>query len=265
MPLWYDVRVLRSLASAAPVRQCIRANRRVCAAIERRLPQRQLDISLLYERTVGKKMRDLPAGSIIVDAGGGRLCPYAEYKPAGLRIIAVDSTDEDLRRNIEADEWRVADITSHLPFASGEVAIVTSKHVLEHLPDTGRFTAEARRVLKPDGWFINLFPGRNSAFAVLSRLLPDRLKQRLVHNLHPETAGTHRFHTWYDRCYSSAFRRLLEDHGFVVEQEVVSYYQSHYFGFFVPLYLLSVLWEFILMAFRARDSAATILIVARRR
>jgi hypothetical protein len=100
---------------------------------------------------------------------------------------------------------------------------------------------------------------------VASRLLPDRLKQRLVHRLHPEAVGTHRFHTWYDRCYSSAFRRLLEEHGFTVEQEVVSYYQSHYFGFFVPLYLASVLWEFVLMALRARDSAATLLFISRRR
>jgi SAM-dependent methyltransferase len=247
------------------LRSFIHANRRICAAIECHLPQRRLDISLLYERTVGERMRNLPAGSIIVDAGGGRLCPYAEYKPEGLRIIAVDVTDEDLRRNIEADEWRVADIASHLPFADGAVAIVTSKHVLEHLPDTGRFLEEARRVLKPGGWFVSLFPGRNAPFAVASRILPDRLKQRLVHGLHPETAGTHRFHTWYDRCYSTAYRRLLEEHGFKVEQEVVSYYQSHYFGFFVPLYLLSVLWELVLMALRARDSAATLLFVARRR
>ncbi len=216
-------------------RSFVRANRLICAAIERRLPQRRLDISLFYERTVGEKMRELPAGSIVVDAGGGRLCPYAEYKPAGLRIIAVDVTDEDLRRNVEADEWRVADITSHLPFSDGEVAIVTSKHVLEHLPDAGRFLDEARRVLAPGGLLVNLFPGRNAPFAVLSRLLPDTLRQRLVHRLHPETTGTHRFHTFYDRCYSSAFRKLLEEHGFEVEQEVVSYYQSHYFGFFVPV------------------------------
>ncbi len=248
----------------AVLRNFVRANRRICAAIERRLPQRRLDISLLYERTVGEKMRGLPASSIIVDAGGGRLCPYAEYKPEGIRIIAVDVTDEDLLRNIEADEWRVADITTHLPFNDGEVAIVTSKHVLEHLPDAASFVDEAHRILRPDGLLVNLFPGRYAPFAVLSRLLPDGLKQRLVHGLHPETIGTHRFHTWYDRCYSSAFLRLLEEHGFEVEREVVSYYQSHYFGFLVPLYLASVLWELVLMALHARDSAASFLFVARR-
>jgi SAM-dependent methyltransferase len=247
------------------LRGFVRANRRVCSAIERLLPQRRTDISLLYERTVAGKMRALPAGSIVVDAGGGRLCPYAEYKPAGLRIIAVDVTDEDLRRNTEADEWRVADITTRLPFENSEVAIVTSKHVLEHLPDTGRFVAEARRVLKPGGWFIHLFPARNAPFAVLNRLLPDGLKRKLVHNLHPETVGTQRFHTWYDRCYYSAFGAMLEEHGFEVFAVEVGYYQSHYFGFFVPLYLVSVVWELVLMAFRARNSAAALLFVARRR
>ena len=58
---------------------------------------------------------------------------------------------------------------------------------------------------------------------------------------------------------------VLEEHGFEVCAAEVSYYQSHYFGFFVPLYLASVLWELVLMAFRARDSAATLLFVARRR
>ena len=148
-----------------------------------------------------------------------------------------------------------------IPFPDASFDFLSMGYALRHISDIDAAFREFHRVLKPGGWFIHLFPGRNAPFAVASRLLPDRLKQRLVHGLHPETVGTHRFHTWYDRCYSSAFRRLLEEHGFTVEQEVISYYQSHYFGFFVPLYLLSILWEFVLMALRARDSAATLLFV----
>lgn len=242
----------------------VRLNRRICSRIEKRLPQRRVDISLLYERTVGNYMRTLPSGSLVVDAGGGTKCSYAEYKPAGITIVAVDSSEEELRQNTEADRWLKADLNTTLPFADRSVEIVTSKHVLEHLPDISRFIDESRRILKPGGSFIHLLPSRYASFAVLSRLLPDRLKQRLVARLHPETQNTRRFHTWYDRCYPSALESLLHRHGFEVEQTTVSYYGAHYFGFFLPLYLLAVAWELLVLALGARDLCAALFIVGRK-
>ena len=45
----------------------------------------------------------------------------------------------------------------------------------------------------------------------------------------------------------------------------LSYYQSRYFGFFVPLYLMSALYEALIRALGIRDLSAYLLIVARKR
>ena len=246
------------------LRRFIRLNRRASSAIERHLPQRRTDISLLYELTVAECMRTLPCGAIVVDAGAGPRCSFYEYKPAGLTIVGVDASENDLRANREIDSYRVADITRRLPFDDCTVDIVASKHVLEHLPDVGRFVAETRRVLKPGGTTIHLLPLRYAPFALLSRLAPDRVKLRLLHRLHPETEGSHRFHTHYDRCAPSALVSLLRRNGFVVESAPVSYYQSHYFGFFVPLYVASATYELVLFGLKAKELAASLLVVARK-
>jgi len=249
---------------SSALRRFVQANRRVCAGIERRLPHRRLDISALYEQTVVRQMRELGHGTIAVDAGGGRRCAFAERRPRGVRIVAVDSSEEELRDNREVDETRAADITKRLPFADGEVGIVASKHVLEHLERLDGFVAEASRVLRPGGFITSLFPTRYAPFAVLNRLLPARLAHGLLHATYPDTEGSHRFRAHYDRCYYSAFTSLLTGRGFRVEQVHLSYYQSHYFGFLVPLYLFSVGYELPVYYAKLKDLAACLLVVARK-
>jgi SAM-dependent methyltransferase len=246
-------------------RRFVQANRRIASAIEQRLPQRRLDISREYTLTVTRHMRALEPGAIIVDAGGGRRCAVAEGRPAGARIIAVDESAAELALNREVDGTRVADISRALPFADSEIAMVVSKHVLEHLPDTGGFVREAARVLAPGGRLVCFFPARYAPFALLNRIVPVRFRERLLHSLHPETEGTLRFRAYYDRCNASAMAALLASSGFEVEAIVPSYYQSHYFGFFLPLYLASALYELVVATARARDLAANLLVVARKR
>ena len=247
------------------LRRFVRANRRIASAIEQRLPQRRLDISSEYTLVVTRHMRALEPGAVIVDAGGGRRCAVAEGKPAGAHLVAVDESAAELALNREVDETRVADISRALPFADSEVAMVVSKHVLEHLPDTGGFVREAARVLSPGGRLICVFPARYAPFALLNRIVPARYKQRLLHSLHPETEGTLRFRAYYDRCNASAMSALLASSGFEIEALIPSYYQSHYFGFFLPLYLASALYELVVASAGARDLAANLLIVARKR
>lgn len=246
------------------LRALVRANRAVCAGIERHLPQRRLDISALYEHAVGAAMKGLGPGAVVVDAGAGRRCSFAEYRPAGVRIVGVDAVADELRLNPEIDSWQIADVCRHLPFGDGEVAVVASKHAVEHLDDARGFAAEAHRVLRPGGWFINLFPARWSAAAVLNRALPPRLAEAVLHRLHPETESRRRWQVRYDRCTFSQFGRLLRSTGFTVERAEVSYYQSHYFGFLVPLYLASAAWELVPYALGLRDLAASLFFAARR-
>ncbi len=221
-------------------------------------------MSSLYEQVVARYMQQLKGDSQVVDVGGGRKCAFAEFRPAGSRIIAVDSSEQELCQNQDVDETRVADATKGLPFRDNEVDMVVSKHVLEHLHDIKGFVLEANRILKINGHFIHFFPARYALFAIINRLIPDRLAQRLVHSFLPETKGTRRFRAYYDRCFYSGLRFLLSEAGFQVEKVYVSYYQSHYFSFFVPLFLLSSLYELLLYCLELKDLAACLIVVARK-
>ena len=246
------------------LREFVRLNSRVCSVIERYLPQAKQNMSSLYEEVVAKHMLELERNSVIVDVGGGEKCAFAEFKPARSRIIAVDSSEQELCQNQDVDETRVADATKGLPFRDNEVDMVVSKHVLEHLHDIKGFVLEANRILKINGYFIHFFPARYALFAIVNRLIPGRLAQRLVHSFLPETKGTRRFRAYYDRCFYSGFRSLLSEAGFQVDKVYVSYYQSHYFSFFVPLFLLSSFYELLLYCISPKDLAACLLVVARK-
>jgi SAM-dependent methyltransferase len=223
-----------------------------------------LDFHTEYERLARAALRTT-APRVVVDVGGGRRCPYADARLPGTRIVAVDVSAEELRGNVDADEVRVADATDRLPFDDAAADLITSRSVLEHLPDLGAFFAEAARVLRPGGEMIHTFPCRFAPFALLNRALPRAVSRRALDAFLPDdAAGFHGFPAVYDRCYPSAVERLLAAAGFAVGELRVSYYQSEYFAFFVPAYLVSCAYELSVRALGARDLCAYMLLRARK-
>ena len=203
---------------------------------------------------------------IVVDAGGGGKCWFATYRDpaAAARIIAVDIDAEEMAANTDVDEKRVADVSKHLPFKDGEVDLVTSRSVLEHLRKTDAFMRETYRVLKPGGFAIHLFPSKYAPFSVLNRLLPQRLSSWLLHVLVPGSKGVLGYPAFYDRTYASGMRRLLAEAGFEIVDVRVDYYQANYFAFFFPLYMLNVAYEMFVRRLGQANLAATVLIVAQK-
>jgi hypothetical protein len=68
-----------------------------------------------------------------------------------------------------------------------------------------------------------------------------------------------------NRCYYTAPDRLPSKHGFDVEDHRVSYYQSRYYNFFLPLYCAGECYESIARAIGMPNLGAYSSIVARRR
>src|SRR5581483_6419513 len=178
---------------------------------------------------------------------------------------AVDISEDEIRHNRDVDEARVANIMQELPFGPNEADLIVSRSVLEHLTDLEAFVRASANVIKPGGHFIHLFPNRSAPFALINRMLPNAASRRLVHFLHPETVGICGFPAFYDHCSAEAITRLLEKHGFVIEELRVSYYQSGYFTFFVPAYLVSAAYEMVLHSLDARSLAAYVMVVARKK
>lgn len=242
----------------------IQFNRLICKRIERHLPQAQMNPSVLYSKIVGERMRKLRRGAVVVDIGGGRRCAVAEFKTKGIRLVAIDVSEEELTMNTDVDEKIVADATKQMPFPDESVSMIVSKHALEHFDNIDKFVQESHRVLVPAGWFIHFFPCRYAPYAIINRFTPECLGWRLLSITYPETKEMPRFSGRYHRCYYSGFVTLLEQKGFKVEQVYVSYYQSHYFGFLVPLFLLCALYELLLFILRVVDLASYLVVVARK-
>jgi SAM-dependent methyltransferase len=245
----------------------ILANQSLSKATEDRLPAAfKRHIQTLYKYTVAELLnRRLPW--IVLDVGGGKECPFLPYvdAPRAHLIIAMDISEEELRRNRQLSHKIIADATTHeFPFRDGSVDLVVSRSVVEHLRDNAAFFANCARVLRPGGVMLHAFPGRFAPFAMINRALPNRLSRRLVGYLHPEwlEEDNYGFLAFYDRCYFSAIKNLLERNGFTNTSFNLLYYQSIYFNFFYPLFILMLAYDSIASMLGIRNLASGIVVTA---
>ncbi len=248
------------------LRSFILANRKLSDKFAPLFPQARHDLHVEWRETVGRFAREVPQGGLIADAGGGKACAFKANLPSEqeLRVVAVDISEDELKRNRDVSEWRVADISKRLPFDEGEVDMLVTRSVVEHLEDPAGFVREAFRVLKPGATTIHLIPGKFGLVSIVNQLLPKRLGRKLVHLVVPGSDDSLGFPAYYRRTYPSAFATLLTDQGFEVEELRVSYSQGYYFSSFVPAYILVSAFELVLQGLRGRDLAALFLVVARK-
>jgi SAM-dependent methyltransferase len=248
------------------LRRFIRANERICDRISPRLPQFRPNIGARFEEVVVQHMNSSPR-LLIVDVGSGRHCPFAEYKDSAMqpRVVGVDISEEDLRQNRTIDDYRVADVTQGLPFADAEVDMLVSLNTLEHISPLPAFVKHAHRVLKPGGLFIHMFASRYAPYVLVNRLLPHSVARRLLHFLYEESRDRAGYPAYYDHCSARGIESLLRANGFEIESLEVGYYQSAYYRFFVPFYLLSAGYELLIRAFGLRSLAANVFVIARKK
>jgi len=220
------------------VRTFLELNRSASQRFARVLPQARWSIGDLYNATVAERMKE---GGVFVDVGGGKRCSYARQRPPAtdVKIVAVDVSAEAMLGNADADETRVADVVRDgLPFGDREVDVVSSRSVLEHLSDVEALAADSARVLKPGGYSIHLFPGRRGAFAVLNRILPNRVAKSILFSLRPACVGIGGFPAMYNRFTYREMKRSFERTGHEVLELRPSYFGAQYFEFFFPLFVL---------------------------
>ncbi|GMV94425.1 MAG: hypothetical protein AMXMBFR82_42030 [Candidatus Hydrogenedentota bacterium] len=246
-------------------RSFVRANQRVCRRIAPRLPQARIRFEDLYVDRVAERMNAAP-GQTVVDVGGGKSCRFAHRRDPrlGTRIICVDVAEAEMAPNQDVDEKRVGDIMQGLPFDDGTVDLVVSRSVLEHLESQEQFADAAYRALKPGGYSIHFFPCKFAPFAVINQLLPNRVSKALLHGIFEGKEGILGFPACYDKTYYSAYTRLLEAKQFQIERIDISYSQSGYFSFFLPCFLVSALYEMVVMALGIQNLCAYMIVVARK-
>ena len=149
----------------------------------------------------------LPDGARVLDVGCGEGAFSAAIEAAGGRAVAVDVTDEPLRRLRarfpQLTDVRRAEPDRPLPLQDDEVDAVWAGEVIEHVVDVGAFCGELRRVLKPGGPLI--------------LTTPDHPRRLLVRFAFDPRAFEEHFSPYADHLRFFTARtlvRLLEDAGF---------------------------------------------------
>lgn len=211
-----------------------------------------------YDDRVADAARALAPGSAIVDLGGGRRCPFAHVvdRSNGTRIIAVDISRDELAANEDADEVRVADVAEGLPFADGEVSLLVSRTLLEHVKGVPAAIDNIGRVVAPGGRTIHLVPCRNALFALAARLIPWWAAKPAVDLLFPSAKGVIEFEAFYDHCDPRTLERLLHDAGFSDVRVDVSWAQTDYFQAFFPVFLAVWGYQALMRRLNVRSVAA---------
>jgi ubiquinone/menaquinone biosynthesis C-methylase UbiE len=241
----------------------LRANRRLSRLFDSRVESTD-HFFRQYDALVVEAARELEPGSAIVDLGGGRHCPFASEvgRSNGARIIAVDISQAELDANESVDEVRVADVAAGLPFVDGEVSLLVSRTLLEHVKGVPAAIGHIGRVVAPGGRTIHLIPCRSSLFALAAMLIPWGLAKPAVDRLVPSARGVIEFEPYYDSCEPGRLERLFREAGFSEVRVRVCWSQADYFQSIFPIFLVVWAYQVLLRRLGARRLAAYAIVEA---
>ncbi len=192
--------------------------------------------------------RYLRKGIEIWDIGGGN-CPLVDLETKNnlnIHYVGLDINQQQLAGAPAGiyDEMFVADIGRFT--GRGSADLIICQAVLEHVADTFGALASFHTILKPGGIAVIFVPARTSAVAALNRLIPEKLKRKLLATFWPEGEGKQGYRAYYDRCTAPAFHRMAAHYGFDLVEEHL-FHQSAYFRIFFPAHLVWRMW--VLLAF----------------
>lgn len=171
------------------------------------------DVNGAFDAALAQHIRD---ESIVLDAGCSRGDPDLPAIRRARYTVGCDADMAGLRANTIA-RHRVFTPLESLPFRSGSFDLIVCKFVLEHVTEPVRVIREFFRVLRPGGVIAVLTPNRWSLFALVSRAVPHRLKQRIKKHLfggHPEDT----FETRYRANTPRRLRSMMTAASFTEER-----------------------------------------------
>ncbi len=243
----------------------IRVNISLSEWVERKLPA-DFNVSLLQAHEIATAERanaiDRP---VIMDVGGGRSTPFADrLDPAkNAYLLAADIDPGEISLNEKAAGVLVFDATKPFPLRDKSCDLIVTRSVMEHLPVTEPFIKEASRVLTPEGSFISVMPCRYSPFAILNRVLPNAFTKKAIARIFPQWADSCGFIAHYTDCYMPKMAENYEKHGFDIEELKVRYYQSIYFKWIFPIYLISLTYDLFMYSMKIKRLGCQLFIVAK--
>lgn len=229
---------------------------------EKYLPHTKPDITDFYSEVVASLANNFK-NPVIVDVGGGRCTPFANKLHPKHKLIVLDVDENELKFNESADK-KVIMPGMEIPLKINSADLIVSRYTLEHLNNPEIFIKNSFKILKNGGYSIHLFSCKYAPFAIINQLLPGKLSQFLLNKFVPNSKHIRGYKTYYKSCYYSKIIDVFKKSGFEITNIYLSYYQSGYFSFFLPFYLLSIFYEFIIYSLKIKNLSAYILITVKK-
>jgi SAM-dependent methyltransferase len=179
-------------------------------------------------------------------------------------VVGMDYDRPSLQRHRSITHTVRGDITD-LPFRDGTFNLVTANMVVEHLAEPERQFREVERALMPGGLFIFHTPNALGYYVMLARLVPERIKPRLVSMIdaRPEEDI---FRTFYRANSPARIQALADRSGFDVQAiHMIASPGIAAFMLVPPLGLLQIGWIKLSMARTCRSLRSNIITVLRKR
>jgi 2-polyprenyl-6-hydroxyphenyl methylase/3-demethylubiquinone-9 3-methyltransferase len=227
-----------------------------------RFMSRSSGMNEFWRRVVPRLLRP---GLRVLDVGGGRspLIPRQVARILRLHVVGLDISEAELRAAPAGSyaEMIVGDVTdTRIP---GHFDLIFSQAVLEHVRDTRRAIANLSGAMAEGGAMAHFVPCRNAPFAVLNRLLGNKLARRIVHGIYPERKRAAGFRAYYDHCVPSELRRICKECGLEM-MALEPYFVSDYFQFFAPAHAIDLCRQLAMYWLDVPDLAETMVVVARK-
>lgn len=216
---------------------------RMVEYLSRRFYSKSVHPYRIFESQIESLVR---SDSVVLDAGCGRTAPVLQRLTGqAARLIGVDLVDfVDKLDNIELIN---SDLSS-LPIADGEVDVIISRSVFEHLENPLDVYSEFARVLKPGGVVIFLTASIWDYATTIARMVPNRYHAWIVSRVEGR-AENDVFPTFYRTNSRRSIERLCSGSGLkLVELRYLSQYPN-YFMFSSVMFLLGTCYEKMISSF----------------
>ncbi|MER9335528.1 class I SAM-dependent methyltransferase [Mesorhizobium sp. M0293] len=247
------------------LRKFVRANVAISEFLDRALPSRlRIDGNRIFATEIAPAW--LASDAVVYDLGGGArpFVSLLEKRRLKLFVVGLDLDAEELSKAPRGiyDEEIEADLTSFE--GRGDADVVICQATLEHVRDGEGALRGIASCVKPGGVVAIFSPSRNAVFARVNRVLPERLKRRLLFAVYPEKGMGHDgFPAFYDKCLPSDVEAIARRNGLeLIERRL--FWKSSYFYFFVPAFLAWRIWLGVSALFLGKDAAETYAYVFRR-
>jgi SAM-dependent methyltransferase len=151
---------------------------------------------------------------------------------------------------------------SRLPFREEACDLVTANMVVEHLDNPSIQFREIHRILRPKGIFLFHTPNAYGYGVLLSRLVPESIKGKLVQLVEGRQAQDI-FETHYAANTEKSIRQLALAAGFEV-MEIRLLMTDAIFAMIPPLALVELLWIRLLMSEPFRSLRSNFIVALRK-